>query len=64
MSMKGKTLVKGHTLIMEGQPCGYARNGPGQGACSCGLRSPELSSNAARKRWHKEHKKEVSKEVK
>lgn len=64
MSMKGKTLVKGHTLSMEGQPLGYARSGIGYGGCSCGARSEELPSNAARKRWHKKHKEEVSKEVK
>jgi hypothetical protein len=61
MSMKGKTLVKGHTLLFEGQPWGtMRRNGVGPGKCSCGLYSDEgLISNAARKRWHTAHKEEI-----
>jgi hypothetical protein len=57
MTMKGKTLLKGHTLMDEGQPLGTGRrSGDGVGGCSCGARSPVLFSNAARQRWHKDHK--------
>ena len=59
ITFKKQTLVKGHTLSMEGQPVGYARNGPGQGICSCRQLSPVLPTNAARKRWHKQHKDEI-----
>ena len=55
-------IVKGHTLLREGAAhdatgnCfdkGYA----GYGFCQCGARTPKLAaSNAARKRWHREHK--------
>ena len=65
MSNIGKTLVKGHTLLFEGQPLGidiYARRGLGRGKCSCGAMSELLLSNAARKRWHKQHKEEVKEE--
>lgn len=57
-TMKGKTLVPGHTLIFEGDALGRSRglSGPGEGGCSCGARSPRLETRAARKRWHKEHK--------
>jgi hypothetical protein len=62
MSLKGKTLLKGHTLILEGAAMGMGispSTGSGVGGCSCGARSPELPSRAARKRWHKDHKAEV-----
>ena len=61
MTLKGKTLVKGHTLLFEGDALGksYSRCGPGEGGCSCGARSDRLPSRAARKRWHKEHKVEM-----
>jgi hypothetical protein len=67
VSNVGKTLVKGHTLRFEGMALydddgsgiyGWSRTGRGE--CSCGERSPVLESNAARKRWHREHKAEVS----
>lgn len=54
--------LAGHTLRYEGaayRPDGYLaiRNQrKGHGACSCGALSPELPSNYARKRWHREHK--------
>jgi hypothetical protein len=38
----------------------YGWSRTGRGECSCGERSPVLESNAARKRWHREHKAEVS----
>lgn len=62
MSNRGKTLVKGHTLLFEGSPCGDAfwkRSGTGRGKCSCGIMSPLLPSNAARQRWHRQHKQEM-----
>lgn len=58
---KGKTLLKGHTLIGEGMVVDlYTRLGEGIGGCSCGDRSPSLPSCAARKRWHAEHKLAIS----
>jgi hypothetical protein len=61
MSMVGKTLVKGHTLLFEGQALGrsHDRCGRGIGGCTCGERSEELPNRASRKRWHKQHKAEV-----
>lgn len=65
MSMKGKTLVKGHTLVREGWPH-WSNDDPlnfrskkGRGKCSCGAMSEWLGSTAQRKRWHKQHKAEV-----
>lgn len=67
MSRRGQTLVKGHTLLGEGQ--GYDSNGKRtwtyhperhvHGQCSCGALSPPLPSNGARKRWHAEHKQQI-----
>lgn len=70
MTMKGKTLLKGHTLVGEGQrfasldceqcdppwPLALLRRqgGPGHGRCSCGAVSPHLDSQSKRKRWHRE----------
>jgi hypothetical protein len=60
MSLKGKTLVKGHTLVFEGAALGQSnRTGPGIGGCSCGERSETLPTTAERKRWHAAHKKAV-----
>jgi len=61
--MKGKTLLKGHTLLNEGKAVGRAA-GAGLGGCSCGARSEELPSNVARQRWHKQHKDEIRAERK
>lgn len=65
MSRVGQTLVSGHTLRYEGQP--FDGNGKklhgvreGRGKCSCGALSDVLDSNNKRKRWHAEHKAEVS----
>ena len=63
------TQIRGHGLKAEGKP--YADNGEGgwmhlyqqhvgRGLCSCGATSEVLESDAARKRWHKDHKAEVS----
>ena len=62
-TMKGKTLLKGHTLWAEGDAVGrhYSWSGLGCGSCSCGARSPELPSRAARRRWHAQHKDEIRK---
>ncbi len=61
MSLKGKTLVKGHSLLFEGKTPGAIRwtGGEGPGKCSCGVLSPSLPTTGARQRWHKEHKAEV-----
>lgn len=64
-SRVGQTLVAGHTLRYEGAPHAVneqgqiVRPGPGRygrGLCSCGRLSDLLTSSAARKRWHAEHK--------
>ena len=65
MSMKGKTLLKGHTLLGEGRPIETCFRGIGKGKayCSCGQLSPVLECTAARKRWHKEHKQAIRKHM-
>lgn len=62
------TRVAGHGLQAEGKP--YQPNGEGShmragryvgyALCSCGATSPELESDAARKRWHMAHKDEMA----
>jgi hypothetical protein len=66
MSNVGKTRVAGHTLCGEGKAYVYEGDEvhreqydgstKGYGVCSCGITSRWLLSNAARKRWHAEHK--------
>lgn len=52
--------LSGHTLPFEGKIYGYNRTVKhGRARCSCGALSPALDSDAARKRWHREHKDEV-----
>lgn len=65
--------VKGHALINEGvgYPPGLSgeqivkrwafisHDLAGVGVCHCGAKSGPLPSDAARKRWHREHKAEV-----
>lgn len=62
--------VSGHTLRNEGAAFErrdghhyrinvWSTFGDGYGLCSCGARSPILSSGGARKRWHREHKAEI-----
>ena len=57
-------LVTGHGLVRGGAPFtaeGRSATGrTGHGRCSCGETSPVLESNAARKRWHADHKADVS----
>lgn len=60
-TMKGKTLLKGHSLYREGDSITMGWHG--QGKCSCGAISEFLSSNNARKRWHSQHKAELRKEL-
>lgn len=66
------TRLPGHGLLREGKP--WTRVGSdwievhsghhGRGRCSCGEASPVLSSDAARKRWHRDaHKPEVRKRM-
>lgn len=62
-------IVPGHKLRNEG--AGYNSRGvmyllagqyddrPNRGKCSCGALSEPQPSDAARKRWHREHKIEV-----
>lgn len=57
--MTGNRLA-GHTLKHEGKVYGYNRPVKhGRALCSCGADSPALDSDAARKRWHREHKANV-----
>lgn len=73
-SLRGKTLVKGHTLTWEGEALvkpscteheclgGSVRKtntNHGHGLCSCGEMSGHEVTRAARKRWHREHKMRV-----
>lgn len=54
--------LAGHTLPNEGRvrdAAGWLGNGPGRARCSCGERSPNLSSTAARKLWHRDHKDDI-----
>ena len=65
MSKKGKTLLKGHGLLYEGEaftPEGtkpYWNLSEGCGKCSCGALSPVLPSKNQRKAWHRQHKDEI-----
>lgn len=67
MSQKGKTLLKGHTLIGEGHPSTKTVLRDGKlsfwheprtkvAHCSCGAASPEGLSIKGNQRWHREHK--------
>jgi hypothetical protein len=50
--------LPGHELKREGRifdVLGY-RGKVGAAVCSCGWRSAVLDSDAARKRWHRDHK--------
>lgn len=58
------TQLRGHGLRAEGAAftaAGLRRypgrgGGPGHAKCACGARSPELPSQGARQRWHRDHK--------
>jgi hypothetical protein len=59
--------VVGHALRNEGAPHDmdgilrfYAAGGEGHGWCQCGAMSGWLTTTAARKKWHRQHKREVS----
>lgn len=58
----GGNRVPGHGLRNEGKAVDAAGwfVKVGKGRCECGAQSPELTSDNARKRWHREHKAEVS----
>ena len=58
MSAPTSALVKGHRLLFEGRTSNdrWRHTATGVGRCSCGGISHELTSDAARKRWHREHK--------
>jgi hypothetical protein len=60
--------LAGHELPHEGKATKKERRNfapqqtglaVGHTYCSCGARSPELPSDNARKRWHREHKDEI-----
>jgi hypothetical protein len=67
------TRLSGHVLRGEGKPCRRTskhRTPPysyeiihgtssGRALCECGEKSPELDSDGARKRWHRQHKEQV-----
>lgn len=57
------SVVKGHGLQWEGKTRDQWMYGSGitagVGHCSCGGRSPELPTTAARQRWHKKHKQAI-----
>ena len=71
MTMKGQTLLTGHTLFEEGRAVVHpdctvcrglswqARRRKGHAKCSCGALSEHLTSGYQRKRWHREHKDEI-----
>ena len=65
-----RTALPGHALRSEGKP--YRLSDPddggldvrapgsgGYGLCECGISSGWLTSDGARKRWHKEHKEAI-----
>lgn len=60
MSQVGKTALRGHGLADEGKPHynaqGFFRWEGGHAKCECGLLSEAGVSQAAAKRWHREHK--------
>jgi hypothetical protein len=59
---KAKSIIlNGHSLYREGHPAGFSLGytGIGKGKCSCGALSEDLPSNAARQRWHRQHKEEI-----
>ncbi len=71
MTMKGKTLLKGHALVGEGHPSirhgedghiwftfgtSFGEPRPTVAHCSCGAASPEGLSIKGNQRWHREHK--------
>jgi hypothetical protein len=66
------TRLSGHELFYEGaaydakgkyrvQEIWGGTGGTGSGKCSCGALSPELTSGAQRKAWHRGHKDQVRK---
>lgn len=66
LAMEGRAVRKErNALIGKGweyvltQAARWPDTTSGHGGCSCGEMSPELSSDAARKRWHQAHKEDV-----
>lgn len=56
--------LPGHTLRFEGKVYGYNHTvRQGRARCTCGAESLVLDSDAARKRWHREHKDEIREEI-
>lgn len=56
---KRYTQVAGHGLLHEGRietNMGWVSDTVGPGQCSCGEESEPLTTGAARKRWHQQHK--------
>jgi hypothetical protein len=66
-----RTALRGHALRGEGaayipgeeEPWIRCRGHIGYGLCECGATSTTQWSNAARKRWHADHKEVVRKAV-
>jgi hypothetical protein len=65
-----RTALPGHALRSEGKPYRLAgkddggldvraTGSGGYGLCECGTSSGWLTSDGARKRWHKEHKEAI-----
>lgn len=64
--MDTSTRLPGHGLFAEGKPYRRVTGDPsgdynaiapghvGRGLCSCGAESPDLESDAERKRWHRD----------
>lgn len=56
-------VVSGHGLIMEGSPFGEkgsrVSGSTGRGKCRCGELSESLTSTSARRRWHRDHKRQL-----
>lgn len=64
-AMKSNRLA-GHELPYEGRAFSPQRNywvAVGPARCSCGEESPELPSDNARRRWHREHKDKIRAEM-
>lgn len=56
--------LSGHGLRLEGRAHDahghFTRGFDGYGLCTCGVRSDWLGSDAARQRWHRQHKADVA----
>lgn len=61
------TRLAGHALRGEGKACTahptrkyeLTHSSRGRGLCSCGGKSPVLTTNGQRQRWHRDHKQAI-----